>query len=201
MADIQHALIQDPMIHEPKGAATANNGTVYVANGTGSGVWTPTNDFPVRTGWASYEDAQYTSLSPLAVTSGVRTKLTIDALKATTETSYRPKASQLWNTGTNKITPYTVGDCYQLRLRFKAKPSTIDKIITLELDVGGALGVILSHTQRFTKGTAEQDMVLDVSTYALSTFVSNGGSIYITTTTDADVYDIGLFITRTHGED
>ena len=36
---IQHSAIADPNIHEPKGAATASSGKVYVANGTGSGSW------------------------------------------------------------------------------------------------------------------------------------------------------------------
>lgn len=36
---IQHKLITDPDIHEPKGVATASAGKAYVANGTGSGSW------------------------------------------------------------------------------------------------------------------------------------------------------------------
>lgn len=39
MADIQHVNITDPQIHEPKGASTASSGTVYVADGSGSGSW------------------------------------------------------------------------------------------------------------------------------------------------------------------
>lgn len=39
MADIQHVNITDPQIHEPKGASTASSGTVYLANGLGSGAW------------------------------------------------------------------------------------------------------------------------------------------------------------------
>lgn len=42
---IQHAAITDPDIHEPKGASTANSGEVYVADGAGSGVWTPSSRF------------------------------------------------------------------------------------------------------------------------------------------------------------
>jgi len=38
---IQHASIDDPLIHEPKGASTAAAGTIYVADGAGSGAWTP----------------------------------------------------------------------------------------------------------------------------------------------------------------
>jgi len=36
---IQHKLITDPDIHEPKGVAAAAANKVYVSNGTGSGVW------------------------------------------------------------------------------------------------------------------------------------------------------------------
>ena len=36
---IQHNLITDPNIHEPKGVASAASGKVYKADGTGSGTW------------------------------------------------------------------------------------------------------------------------------------------------------------------
>lgn len=40
MANVEHAAITDPNIHEPKGIATAEDGQVYVADGAGSGEWT-----------------------------------------------------------------------------------------------------------------------------------------------------------------
>ena len=39
MANINHELIADPYIHEPKGAASATINKIYVATGTGSGTW------------------------------------------------------------------------------------------------------------------------------------------------------------------
>lgn len=36
---IQHNVITDPDIHEPKGVASASTGQIYVANGAGSGTW------------------------------------------------------------------------------------------------------------------------------------------------------------------
>jgi hypothetical protein len=39
MANIQHSVLTDPQIHEPKGASTAASGKVYRANGSGSGAW------------------------------------------------------------------------------------------------------------------------------------------------------------------
>ncbi len=39
MADIEHSTIADPNIHEPKGVAAADEFTVYIADGAGSGEW------------------------------------------------------------------------------------------------------------------------------------------------------------------
>lgn len=38
---IEHVDITDPNIHEPKGVAAASAGDAYVADGLGSGAWTP----------------------------------------------------------------------------------------------------------------------------------------------------------------
>jgi len=36
---VQHDVIQDPYIHEPKGASTASAGEIYISDGLGSGSW------------------------------------------------------------------------------------------------------------------------------------------------------------------
>jgi hypothetical protein len=41
MANVNHATLTDPFLHEPKGIAAATADRVYIANGSGSGVWTP----------------------------------------------------------------------------------------------------------------------------------------------------------------
>ena len=40
MANVNHSALSDPYLHEPKGAATASSGDVYLANGSGSRRWT-----------------------------------------------------------------------------------------------------------------------------------------------------------------
>jgi len=40
MADIEHNLLTDPQLHEPKGIVTATGNQVYVSSGLGSGAWT-----------------------------------------------------------------------------------------------------------------------------------------------------------------
>ncbi|MDC0135767.1 hypothetical protein OAI26_03700 [Sulfitobacter sp.] len=39
MANVNHSTLTDPYLHEPKGVSSANNGEVYIANGSGSGNW------------------------------------------------------------------------------------------------------------------------------------------------------------------
>lgn len=41
MADIQHASLSDPLIHEPKDITGAAAGTAYISNGSSSGSWSP----------------------------------------------------------------------------------------------------------------------------------------------------------------
>ena len=51
---IQHSTITGADLHEPKGVATAANNTVYVANGSASGAWTPLSRYlGVYTGFDS----------------------------------------------------------------------------------------------------------------------------------------------------
>ena len=41
MANVTHSSLTGANLHEPKGVATATSNEVYVANGTGSGTWSP----------------------------------------------------------------------------------------------------------------------------------------------------------------
>lgn len=43
MANVVHSTLTGANLHEPKGAATATSGMVYVADGLGSGTWTLKN--------------------------------------------------------------------------------------------------------------------------------------------------------------
>jgi hypothetical protein len=39
MANVNHSALSDPYLHEPKGVSTATQGSIYVADGAGSGSW------------------------------------------------------------------------------------------------------------------------------------------------------------------
>lgn len=48
-----HSGLTDPNIHEPKGASTADDGQVYVADGAGSGAWE--DKLPSMSGKSGYQ--------------------------------------------------------------------------------------------------------------------------------------------------
>lgn len=201
MANKEHVTVTDPNIHEPKGASTAAAGEIYVADGGGSGVWTPQTSLDSFTGWARYDDSQYTSASPLALSAGVRTKLTIDGVLQTIEDQLPLDAAgaSLWDTTTSKITPIQEDDAYESRLAFDVDPSgSGNTYIDIEIDVGGGVGTILTRTIALAKGGSPQQAVWSVPLFVGSTFITNGAEIYVTGGVNMDIYDITISLFRIH---
>lgn len=145
-------------------------------------------------GWAYYQDTLYTSGSPLNV-NNTRTKITVNGLGAGTNTTYIPSnMTQMWDTTTNKIVPGGLGDSYILRVDFKAVSGTNNVEFDLELDIGS---VIFEQSLIVSKGIGiEHRFSVAIPIYCLSTFVANGGELYINTPDNINYYDFGIFISR-----
>lgn len=96
MPDIQHSALTGADSHEPKGADSAASGTVYVANGAGSGVWTGINTSPPHYGQMNISQ----NTTALAITAAVDADLYTDSDYAKVTGSGGP-----WATGeTNGVT-------------------------------------------------------------------------------------------------
>lgn len=153
------------------------------------------------TGWATYQDNTYTFGSPLAITASTRTKLTIDGAGSGSTSTYRADGdAEYWNTGTNKITPEVIGDAFNVRLSFIAATAVaLPVYFDVELDVGGASGTIVADTRSLTvSGSAANPIVFSWPVYALSDFVTNGGELYLTASADIEIYNLELFIAKSH---
>ena len=92
---IQHNLIADPDIHEPKGVATAASNSIYVANGSGSGVW---------------QTADTLSLADGAVETAKIEDLNVTGAKIANQTIASTKLSGLTTNGTAGQILKVVGD-------------------------------------------------------------------------------------------
>lgn len=159
-----------------------------------------TGDAYVPQGWAYYRDSE-TSPATQTITT-TPSILQIDGSGASSESGYLPLAingvSELWNT--NLINPISLGDSYDLRidLEISAKSGTPNSV-DLVLDIGGAAGITIPVVSRTinTSKTAPFDISVGFPIFCLSTFLSNGGQIFLSTDTGTvTIAGRGIFIKR-----
>jgi hypothetical protein len=159
-------------------APAAVPGGMFVSDGAGGG------EFIRVQGWEQYEDtAQAVGTPSQTIATGVRTLWTNDGGTLALQKPPSDAVSPLWNTTTNKIIPIAAFDTYNVRIGFKVQDyagTTPD--LKIEIDIGGTIGVIASRTVPLLKGGAEQSMLLVLPVFAGSTFLTNGGEIYLTFT-------------------
>ena len=150
------------------------------------------------TGWAFYEDSQYTSGSPFVVNAGVTSSLPNNASLTAIETQLPSDAAQFYN-GT-VMTPANNGDKYDVSIRFKATSSSNTGEYALRIDIGGTEGVISESSESFIRGAGSENFEeVNFSVFSGSTFVANGGTItFESITGNTSIYDISYLITRVH---
>jgi hypothetical protein len=151
------------------------------------------------TGWGHYLDSTYTSGSPLSILSGVRATLTNNAVSKL-EAQLPIGVTTFFDETTQKITAINDGDAYTMSIRFKAKMSVNSGYFDIDLDIGGAQGIISQESIVFTRGAGtEQRFDIDLTVYSGATFVANGGTLSVTPKNgDMDIYDISFVIVRIH---
>lgn len=152
-------------------------------------------------GWIQFQDTTYDSVSPLAILTGVRTVLPNDAGNVLDVVSM-VGAAALWDNSTNTFEPDNSGDLYDFRLQFTVDPAVNNRNLQIELDIGGAVGVIWDKTIRLARGAGVNTRVTEtMQLYTLATFIANGGQIFVTCDGDIDVYDIVFVIERKYRND
>ena len=148
--------------------------------------------------WQHYEDSAFPVGGKRVILAGVRTKLTIDGV---TRTEASPNGySPIWNVSTNKIEPFAIDDFYTVRLDLKAwNNGATDNHFDIEMDIGGAVGVVAADTGVLIKGqTTSQNFNFSSQFFVGTTFLANGGEIYITPLGDASFWDAGITISRVY---
>lgn len=137
-------------------------------------------------GWGYYNEDQTTPSTQVLTTTAQ--KLTIDGLGSASNSSYLPLeirgVSELWNVATNKIEPIGIGDDYSLRIDLKitAKSGSPTEI-TVDLDIGGGATPTIIIVERFvpTAKTPPYNISVAFPIFCLSTFIANGGQIFLST--------------------
>jgi len=171
-------------------------GGMFVSDGLGGG------EFIRIQGWEQLTDTNTTVTTPTqTIPTGTRALWINDGGSSTI--SKLPSdvgvAGHLWDTVANKIVPIAAFDTYSVRVSFKAEDyAGTTPELRFELDIGGGLGVIVSHTIPLLKGGAEQPVTISFPVFTGSTFITNGGSIYLTFTGTGSckIFDSSILIVR-----
>lgn len=144
-------------------------------------------------GWGHYVDAETTPATQTISTTP--SKLQVDGGGGTSESGYLPYeirgTSELWDTTNDKITPIGIGDSYDVRLDLEITGKTgSPTILDLVLDIGatpdgtgGAGSILIVNRIVGTAKTAPYKVSVGFPIFSLSTFVTNGGSFWLSTDT------------------
>jgi hypothetical protein len=203
MANVQHNALTGTDLHEPKGVAAASEFMIYKADGAGSGAWVLH-----PTGWGHYADSKVYPTTSQSITS-TAAKLECDGAGATSTSVYLPPeirgSGELWDTTNDKITPVAVGDSYNVRVQMNIAAKTGSPTeLTFQLDIGGTGSPSTVIMERYISLSKTPPYLVSVSfpIFCLSTFVTNGGTIFVATDSNSiDVDQVQLFIDRNHAGD
>jgi len=161
---IHHKDMTGTSLHEPKGAAAANNREVYVANGAGSGAWTA----PVRMGWWDYNDLTTASTKIPLTSAATNYELTNDGAGSFTQLGYAlPDFTHIWDTATDRFdfSGLAIGDIVTIRFDVSFITTTANTALTagVEFDIGGSPFQInfMSHLDFKTAGTYQETVTQD----------------------------------------
>lgn len=208
-----HSTLSASEIHECKqikSATTADAGKVITPSSTNNGEATLRKlsdvdmDFTVKAsnlfGWNDIADSAYTSGTPRAVASGVRTLLTNNASAAQTDTS---RLGSIWNTGSSYFQIDDLNAFYIVRIQMKvtaAAAAGTPYVALYELESSSGPTVISGNTQ-FIKGGGYVNQVSFVSAIYMGSLINNTQlKIYITPDTNINLYDVGFVVQRAYRE-
>lgn len=155
----------------------------------------------LQSGWVNVADGQYTVGSPLTITAGTRTRLTINGNGAATNRAFaNGMPSDVWSD--DKFKPSDIGECYNLRLTCTVTQTTsgTGTYVTFEADIGTDGSPFIAATESVSllkgQGVATQ-MTISAPFFTLDTFGRNGARLYLTPSVDVSVYALAIFIQRT----
>jgi hypothetical protein len=155
----------------------------------------------LQSGWVNVADSQYTVGSPLTITAGTRTRLTINGNGAATNRAFaNGMPSDVWSD--DKFKPSDIGECYNLRLTCTVTQTTsgTGTYATFEADIGTDGSPFIAATESVSllkgQGVATQ-MTISAPFFTLDTFGRNGAKLYLTPSVDITAWGFALFIQRT----
>lgn len=217
MAQIQLNAVPDAQLPEVKGAVTASNNEVYVADGAGSGsfqgpvalkasVGAQNNGVrinstgalvPVTYGYDLFVDGEYTTGSPLAITSGTNTKLNLTEANLTSRTSQGLTTTYDYTNDTFSVEG--LNSLYRVGLQFKVRPATNNTSIDVSLQSPTVTPSPFTGTNLYMSKGANQEhlFIAELPLQASAAIISNNVEVYFQPNgTNVEIYEIQLLIQK-----
>jgi hypothetical protein len=148
------------------------------------------------TGFAAYTDTQYNVGSPFVLTANTDTLLPNNA-GIIFDDQKPPDITTFWDATSQEITGRD-GDNLDLMFYWKCTPNSINSELDIWIDIGGAIGELYRQTILF-RGTTEKGVMYTLpSAYTRATWETNGGKIYVRSTSDMTMYGFTFNFDRSH---
>lgn len=203
MANVQHSTLTDPNLHEPKGISTAAANTVYLANGSGTGVYTNVNRLP-GTGWAQYSNSVYVGTTYLAVsTTDVLLPFDTNVNVTQLPITLTGTTSSLMNLTNETILFVAEGDMHSITLSFRvatvaSNPNYLDLKLfgssdgsTYSTRLGETTVPVLKSTDQYFNTSSLFPVSANMATH--------GARLYVKTDVGTcNLADLNIISTRVH---
>ena len=151
------------------------------------------------TGWGSYTDTLYTSVSPLVLTGGAA-YVNLTNNKGSFLETQKPTDVDTFYDGTTITGRF--GDSIMITISFAVKPTTNQSTrVTVIPDIGGVVGEITDYEkdETFSKGlNIVQRYLNSFGAYTYDTWEANGAQLKIKADQNAEIYNIRYLINRLH---
>lgn len=150
------------------------------------------------TGWAEYQDTEYTSSSPFTVLLDTDTVIPNNA--GTIRQDQKPKdVDTLYNPLTKTI-PGRYGDGLIVHCDFKfTSSSAAGAYFEVWLDLGASVVDLYRRVTTMPKGNdTEHGFSISVGTFTYDTWEALGAQFKIRASVNTDIYDVRYVLTRTH---
>jgi hypothetical protein len=159
-------------------------------------------------GWEFYSDSiRTTQPTAQAISASTRTKILCDGLGAFTSTDQNADlgATPAWSGDSLQV---ELNSAYIVRLSFKIQTGSAgsNNYFETDLDIGsGGLGtgpVVWKQLDPLIKGSGiEHSVAYAIPLFAKDPFPANGGSFFLTSNVDVDLWDVRVLIARIHKAD
>lgn len=157
---------------------------------------TATNNILASTGFAAYTDTQYNEGSPFALTADTDTLIPNNA-GIIYDDQKPPDITTFWDATSQEITGRD-GDNLDIMFYWKCTPDSVNSELDIWIDIGGAVGELYRQTILF-RGTTEKGVMYTLpSAYTRTTWETNGGKIYVRSTSNMTMYGFTFNFDRSH---